>query len=454
MDIKKDEKAPKCPKNRKPRYYSYPYNNSLKVKDTFTVPETQELINLMYDACNTYCSTRHQSQIDGYKRILGLFVLGLKNDFDVKDINGKYLVDFYKNSPGRREYINPVSKDLIYHFLILNKKYGCHPELDIVAENTLPFWSDIINLQYLVIPLLDGTKDPAKCRLLKARSLGRNANKILTLLEFDTDNRFIQDLLIEYHQSQHDVIPRVHHVDFFNRFAESLNYKLPSDIYGFNADTLLQQEKFFSAIRREPELENRFFYRFILAKQGDNKTITLADGISLGYMMSEVFATRYIDGYKFVPINPNDPVPSFDKWAISPNGLEQTVASDKPEHIRFIDYTRISDKTIRDAAKAWFWNEAKAGFENRQRNILYIIEFFEYRDGLRRMYFDKFIQARAGTNLDIQNTVLTEEVVMYTNEWNDKLTRQSYTSRIVPLKLFLQYMNDNDIYSTEIAAFE
>ena len=170
--------------------------------------------------------------------------------------------------------------------------------------------------------------------------------------------------------------------------------------------------------------------------------------------MSENFVDRFSEGYRYVPINPNEPVPEYDKWAISPNGLEQTVASDKPEHIRYIDFTRISEKTIRNAAKAWFWSEAKAGFENRQRNTLYIIEFFEYRGKLRSMYFDKLVQARAGTDLDLQHTVLSEEVISYTNEWNDVLTSQSYTSRIVPLKLFLQYMNDSGIYRTEIAAFE
>ncbi|MCI6093460.1 site-specific integrase [bacterium] len=408
----------------------------------------------MYDACDTYCSTRQQSQIDGYKRILGLFVLGLDKDFDVKDINGKYLVNFYENSPGRREYINPVSKDLIYHFLVLNNKYGWHPELDIVAENTFPFWADIQNLQHLVIPLLDGSKDPRKCRLLKTRTIGRSGNLVLTLLDFDTDNRFIQDLLIEYHHSQHDVIPRVYQLDFFNRFAESLDYQLPSDIYGFNADTLLKQEKFFAAIRREPELENRFFYRFILNKQGDKKTISIADGLTIGYIMSEGLAKYYVNGYRYVPLNPNEPVPSIDLWAISPNGLEQTTATDKPEHLRYLNFTRISNPTVRQAAKQWFWSEAKAGFENRCRNALYIMEFFEYRETLRSMYLDKFVQVRSETDLDTANTVLTEEVVMYTNEWNEKLTSQSYTSRMVPLKLFLQFMNDNGIYKTEVAAFE
>ena len=454
MGVKKGVKNPNYPKNRKSRYYPTAYNESLKVRDSFSVSETQELIDLLYHGCDIYCESRSPSQINGYKHVLGQFVLGLDKAFNVYGIDGAFLVNFYTNTPGRREYVIPVAKDLIYHYLTLNKKYRWHPELDAVAKNTFPFWNDIQNLQHLVIPLLDGRKDPLKCRLLKARTIGKSGNLVLTLIDFDTDNRFIQDLLIEYHHFQHDVIPRVYQLDFFSRFAESLDYELPSDIYGFNANTLLKQEKFFAAIRREPELENRFFYRFILNKQGENKTISLEDGLSICYIMSEGFATKYADGYRYIPINPNEQVPTCDKWAISPNGLEQTSASDKPEHIKYIDFSRISDNTIRKAAKEWFWNEAKAGFENRQRNALYIIEFFEYRDHLRGMYLDKFVQARANTDLDIKHTILTEEIVMYTNEWDDKLTSQSYRSRMAPLKLFLLYMNDNGIYKTEIAAFE
>ena len=453
MGVKKGEKNLNYPKNRKPRYYASPYNESLKTKNCFSVPETQEFVDSLYDACDQYCYTREESQINGYRRVLGIYILSLAKDFDVKEIDGKYLAEFYNQAKGRREYVTPVTRDLIRICFDLNKQYAWHPELNIVSDIVLPYWNEIKNLHQLVIPFLDGKQDANKCRLYKANSI-ISGKPIITMLDFDTDNSFIQDLLIEFQLTQHDEQPRTYHIEFFRRFAESLDHHLPSNIYEFNVDTLLKQEQFFSAIKREAELENRFFYRFILNKQGEHKTITINDGISIGYLMSENFVERYSEGYRYIPINPNEPVPKSDKWAISPNGLEQAVASDKPEHIRYIDFTRISEKVIRDAAKAWFWSEAKAGFGNRQRNALYIIEFFEYRDKLRSMYFDKFVQARAGTDLDLQHTVLSEEVISYTNEWNDVLTSQSYTSRIVPLKLFLQYMNESNIYRTEIAAFE
>lgn len=454
MDLKKGEKVSNYPPKRKSRYYATPYNESLKIKNDFSVLETREFVNAMYNACDFYCSTRSQTLCTSYKRVLGLFVLGLDKDFNIKDINGKYLANFKKILTGRPEYISAVSKDLIYHFLLLNKKYKWHPELNIVAEITFPFWNEIQNLNFLVNPLLDGSKNPYKCRLLKAHSPGPREFLELSLLEFDTDNRFIQDLLLEFYYSQHDVVPRVYQLAFYNRFAESLDYQLPTDIYGFNAETLLKQEKFFISICRGAELENRFFYRFILNKQGDKKTISIADGLTLGYIMSEGFSRNYINGYKYVPLNPNESVPSIDLWAISPNGLEQKTAIDKPEHLRYLDFTRISNPTIRQAAKKWFWSEAKAGFENRCRDIGYIMEFFEYRDSLRFLYLDKFIKARTGTKIDTENTVLAEEVIMYTSKWNEKLTSHSYLKRVVPLKLFLRFMNDNNIYKTEIAAFE
>ena len=47
MGVKKGEKNPNYPKNRKSRYYASDYNESLKIKDKFSVPETQEFIDLM-----------------------------------------------------------------------------------------------------------------------------------------------------------------------------------------------------------------------------------------------------------------------------------------------------------------------------------------------------------------------------------------------------------------------
>ena len=47
MGVKKGEKNPNYPKKRKSRYYASDYNESLKIKNKFSVPETQEFIDLM-----------------------------------------------------------------------------------------------------------------------------------------------------------------------------------------------------------------------------------------------------------------------------------------------------------------------------------------------------------------------------------------------------------------------
>ena len=70
MGVKKGEKNPNYPKKRKSRYYASDYNESLKIKNKFSVPETQEFIDLMYKSCDEYGATHHQSQINGYKHTL------------------------------------------------------------------------------------------------------------------------------------------------------------------------------------------------------------------------------------------------------------------------------------------------------------------------------------------------------------------------------------------------
>ena len=81
MGVKKSEKNPNYPKNRKARYYASPYNESLKIKDCFSVPETQKFVDSLYNACDQYCSTREESQTNGYRRILGLYILSLAKDY-------------------------------------------------------------------------------------------------------------------------------------------------------------------------------------------------------------------------------------------------------------------------------------------------------------------------------------------------------------------------------------
>lgn len=454
MGVKKGEKNPNYPKNRKSRYYKTPYNDSLKIKNNFTVPETQEFIDALYAESSQYAETHSTSQKNGYNRVLGTYVLSLDEDFDIATVDKGYFADFYNSTTKTQSYLTPVAKALISVYCSLNQKYHWNEEMNEIYALISEHFDEIQNIHFSVIPFLTGEKDYRKSKLLKATSVTTGKPNIV-IIDFDTDNRFIQDLLIEYHEAQHDVQPRIYQLPFFNRFAESLGFELPNDIYGFNMETLLKQETFFGNLEhRAAELENRYFYRYIITKQGDRKTISSATGVSIGYLMSEGFAKSFPAGYRYVPFNPNEDYPTFDKWAISPNGLEEKTAADKPESIKIIDFSRITDKTIRDAAKAWFWGEAKAGFDNRYRNILYIIEFFEYRDNLRAMYFEKFIQARAGTDIDVKHTVLAEEIISYTNEWREKVTDQTYRTRIIPLKLFLQYMNDTGIYKTEVAAFE
>lgn len=454
MGVKKGEKNLNYPKIRKSRYYKTPYNEALKDKDRFTIPETQSYVDALFSACGKYTDSHSESQCNGYKHTFGNYVLSLDNDFDIKACEKRYFADFYGTDSGKKLYITPVAKDLLLVYFQLNNKYRWNTELEFISSGIYPFLDKIQNFRHLILPFLTGEKDIHKSRLITTKSIN-NGNEIITIIDFDTDNTFIQDLLIEYQMQQYGMQPRIYQLEFFKRFAESLDNILPTDIYDFNVNTLLKQETFFASLeRREPELENRYFYRFIIQKQGSKRTITSADGVSIAYLMSESFAKTFTKGFRYFPFNPNESYPSYDKWAISTNGLEEKTAHDKPGNIKCIDFTRITTPTIKDGLKAWFWGEAKAGFENRYRNVLYIIEFFEYRDNLRKMYFDKFIQARAGTDLNIENTILSEEIILYTSEWNEKVTDQTYRSRIVPLKLFLQYMNENNIYKTELSAFE
>ena len=453
MGVKKGEKNPNYPKNRKRRYYKTPYNESLKIKDSFTVSETQEFVDMLYQECDDFVTAHSESQTNGYRRAVGNYILSLDLDFDVSVIDANYLINYYNTTETIPLYRNPFFKSMLRSFMLMNDKYHWNIQIKELKELVFPILSEAQNLHHLVIPLLTGEKDYKYCRYWKGKHATNN-NEILSLIEFDTDNVFVQDLLLEF-LDEFKVLPRIYSMYFIERFAESLDNNLPDDVYGFNVETLRKQENFFINLHRDAELMNRSFYRFLLEKkQGTNKSISVKDGVNILYLMSENFAKNFLGGYQLVLYNPNENYPSHNRWAVMPNGLDQQTSADKPNIIKCIDFGRISDERIRNAAKNWFWSEAKTGFENRYRNALYIIEFFEYRDNLRKMYFDKFVQARAGEDLDIKNTILAEEIIMYTSEWEGKITKQSYTSRMSPVKMFLEYMNEKHIYKTELAAFE
>lgn len=447
-------KGYKHKKTFKKRYYKTPYNESLKIKDSFSIPETQEFINNLYKDCDEYVLTHSNSLNTNYKRGLGLYILSLSNNFDIKTINKNYLLDVYnylKSFKTVNFYYNPVIKsifkNIFYHKSIKNE--------DIINLKNIvsDYLDEIQNTDKLIIPIIDSKKSINHFKII--RFLTSNNKEYPTLIEFDTDNYFIQNLLLEFMEFQFKVFPRCNQIPFFRRFSESLDYHLPSHIYEFNTETLLKQEYFFNSISKDLELIVRYFYKFILLiKQDNNKSISIKDGININYLMSENFYKNFVNGFRYIPFNPNEDVPKYDKWVISPNGLESKTSFDKAEHLKIIDFTRIKHIKIRDAAKSWFWKESISGFGNRHRNILSIIEFFEYRDNLRKMHFDKFIQVRSFNNVDVKNTILSEEIISYTNNWTTQLTKESYRSRMSPLNRFLHYMNEKNIYKTEFAAFE
>ena len=93
---------------RKKREYRTPYSESLKTKDSFSVPETQLWVNAMYDACSEYCSTHSHSQSTGYRHTIGVFCLQLDRDFDIKSAPLSFFTELYYSTPGDKKNFVPL----------------------------------------------------------------------------------------------------------------------------------------------------------------------------------------------------------------------------------------------------------------------------------------------------------------------------------------------------------
>lgn len=437
------------------RYYKTDYNESLKVKDSFINESTQNFINILYQKKDLYSRGKEQSQIDIYKKTLGNFVLKLDKAYDISNCNIDDLLDFYDiclQTKSKSSSIVPIYKDILY--TILEKKYSHDPQVLLLADIVLPYKNEIRFFERLVMTILRSNNSVNYFRLIKCRN-HENEKSFIHLLRFDTDNQFIQDILVEYLKHEREKYPNSYITPFFRDFGISIKDFNINSIKDFNIETLLTQLNFFININRDCECEVRKFYRFIMFTKRNNTNKILKEyGFTQNYLMNENFGKNYSYGYRSVLYNPNEVYPEFDKWAIEPNGLDNNTTMDKPNDVYYMDFTRIKDKTIRDEVKSWFWCEEKSGLNNRYRGFLYIVEFLEFRDELRLMHLEKFVEKKSKSSLNTKNLILTEEIMMYVSKYKQKVSINSLSSRLKPLKRFLKYMNKNNKVNTELAAFD
>lgn len=442
--------------------YDYPYNVFLTTIDRFTNPDTRTFadeLRAKMDAflsklsCRNDPSKRHQ-------RLIGVIMNALPDYYDIKKCSATDICYIKREAEHDCRDIHcfhvvekMVLEILLHHgwtdcigdFCGSMFEKDCRKYLPLEDEDVGRFFFDAVATG----------RSLRKFRLfLAATQSGKRSAAHVQLLSFDMDDEFCQELLLEYHT--HASGKAYFHANshkFLENFARSLGFVLPSSVEGFNAETLIRQCRFFSAVSVASESETRYFYIYLMVRQGQHASISIADGLNVEFIGTKLFLHHYEEGYRAVLIHPNEPVPESDRWAAMPNGLENLTATPKSYNIFLIDFAELrSEPAIKDALKTWTWAVANMNLRSRQYKVRCIISFFQYRANLRAHHLKAFLGVR-NPGIDADKKIFAEEVAGFAASLKD--LSSSYTGEIFSaMKQFFQYLKEQGVCDVDEAAFQ
>lgn len=248
-----------------------------------------------------------------------------------------------------------------------------------------------------------------------------------SLVEFDTGERWVQDLVLEVFSGKPKGVTKARKVA--SSFAESLSGDVPQTPSGLTAEHLVRQLEHFAddemATRGIEEL-----YIHLLRTRRAGGSLGPAQGVTLSYLENPKFVQFWRDGFRAVLLNPLDPVPAFDRWHLFPNGTEDAFAAGKPNRGHSVDFMRV-DRPLREAAKCWFWHD-DVSLVYRKQKLHSVCLFLEWRrEGPR------FV------SLDESFLVGSEEVELYLLGLQKRYAKDSMAGTKTALRSFFEFLGEN-----------
>jgi integrase len=235
---------------------------------------------------------------------------------------------------------------------------------------------------------------------------------------------------------------------FYATFQESLNWQKITKITDFNVNTFKQQFYYYKNSENSSNsltLLKKFYLRLLSLPEGRN-LIHWRDGIDRNMLQTVSFNRNYEEGYKPIPLNPFDPVPSFDKWLVMPNGAENKSTKINSFSYKPIDFSLIKDDELKNGLKVWFWNSAVA-IVTRIDQANLCIKFINFIVDLRNKYSIR----KMTLSQDAINSITVEEIFSYVQYV--KLNKKNNTY-ITVVKGFLTYLQESYLYTVEPSAYK
>lgn len=440
------------------RYDYTPYNKS---KITTFPDNIKPLVNEIYKQSELFISN-HESEsiINGFKNRIGRFLLDILDcNLTKLDVNKSLVAKWFDklqayDSKGSN-YSSQAWK-YIFKSVLISGFYE-DDDLDFIKSYYLSNYERMQNVFCTVLPILRSTKSAKFFRIVEYPNGSKRMN--FSLIEFDTDNSLIIDLLLESMRENNPYsLPRVYNLNFYKKFGTSIEYAQIQEINDLDVNLLIKSIAYFKpngdkAKTKPTDLECRMFWRFVIEKQ-KRPQYWLGKGINFTYITNENFIENYLNGFRAVLLNTSEPVPDIDKWSVFPNGLEKKSATNKQSDFMTIDFTAIKDPNVRYYAKQWFWTESNSSFNNRVKDIRYLIAFLLFRDTFRQKNSNALQSVREDFDVNLDSSFVAEDIISYSSECRKTLSEVAVIARLKPIKLFLRYLKEQDLYTVEESCFE
>ena len=350
----------------------------------------------------------------------------LKNifkDINLIDLNREFLVNKLNNMTLKYGYCLQLAKFLIY----LNN-------LNLLKDKNL---IDFVNLKDYI---LSGISNKMFIEILSKERIDRyvftNHNKSsyrhFDYLNIESDELF--NVLKEY-----SIISNYRNPSFrkflneFNKSFQGLNILTIDDLC-FNS--------FLTQINYFKKYENIDYYRYtitfyIYIASKYNSNLFKDGNINSKILQYQQLSRLLMDGYKIIPYNPLEEIPTEDKWLLCYSNDKSNLATTTTES-RAIDFSRIKDETYRYWYKFYVWNNTSIALYTRLQNKTPIERFFNYIHDLKTGEISTIY-----TKKNTLKKIIVNEVIAYKyyiiNHISNRDTRDNY---IYAAKEILQFIEN------------
>lgn len=299
-------------------------------------------------------------------------------------------------------------------------------------------WKNHNAYKETLIFVLETPKDMAYFRYAKVNC---NKGDFVTPIEFDTKNKFIQELLVDFFEQTPEFIVEYKSFVFFKEFSTSLNHKLPKDVLEFNVNTLRQQCLYFKSSGTDTIRFLKNFYIYLDKLQGDKSVFIIAHNVNIAFLQRKDFLALFLNDYKLVQFNRYEDPPDFDRWVVLPNGEEKRSTTVRKNKYRTIFFDDISFE-FKSICKKFFWY-GKSDFRTKFTYMFIIKDFLIFRTDFRNNKKIILFQQK-----DFMDTICANDIKYYLHgkEKNKNGIKKALTT-------FLQYIQKNNLYKVHESCY-